>query len=68
MWTSNHSLNELFIMSASLLKGMVTYYFNLKIPEMEAGEILWVWSQLGLQSEWQGMQGYTEKPCLENHN
>ena len=25
----------------------------------------WVWGQLGLQSEFQDSQGYTEKPCLE---
>jgi hypothetical protein len=25
----------------------------------------WVWSQPGLQSEFQDSQGYTEKPCLE---
>jgi hypothetical protein len=25
----------------------------------------WVWGQSGLQSEFQGSQGYTEKPCLE---
>jgi hypothetical protein len=28
----------------------------------------WVWGQPGLQSEFQDSQGYTEKPCLENHN
>jgi hypothetical protein len=25
----------------------------------------WVWGQLGLQSEFQDSQGYTEKPCLK---
>jgi hypothetical protein len=25
----------------------------------------WVWGQLGLQSEFQDSQDYTEKPCLE---
>jgi hypothetical protein len=28
----------------------------------------WVRSQPGLQSEFQGSQGYTEKPCLEKQN
>jgi hypothetical protein len=27
----------------------------------------WVWGQPGLQSEFQGSQGYTEKPCLEKN-
>jgi hypothetical protein len=25
----------------------------------------WVWGQPGLQSEFQDIQGYTEKPCLK---
>jgi hypothetical protein len=29
---------------------------------------LWVRGQPGLQSEFQGSQGYTEKPCLETKN
>jgi hypothetical protein len=28
----------------------------------------WVWGQPGLQSEFQGSQDYTEKPCLEKTN
>ena len=29
------------------------------------GRSLWVWSQPGLQREFQDSQGYAEKPCLE---
>ena len=40
---------------------MVAYAFNPSTQEAE----LWVWSQPGLQSEFQDSQGYTEKPCLK---
>ena len=36
--------------------------FNLR--EVEAGMNLRVQGQPGLQSEFQGSQGYTEKPCI----
>jgi hypothetical protein len=49
--------------------GLVMHTFNLSTPEAEAGRFLsldfWVWSQPGLQTEFQDSQGYTEKPCLE---
>jgi hypothetical protein len=38
--------------------------FNPSIWEAETGRFL-VPGQLGLQSEFQDSQGYTEKPCLE---
>ena len=28
----------------------------------------WVWGRTGLQSEFQDVQGYTEKPCLQKNN
>jgi hypothetical protein len=34
--------------------------------QRQAGMSLWVLGQPGLQSEFQGSQGYTEKPCLKN--
>ena len=33
--------------------------------QMQAG--LRVWGQPGLQKEFQDIQGYTERPCLEKH-
>jgi hypothetical protein len=40
----------------------VVHAFNSSTWEVEVD--LWVWGQPGLQSEFQDIQGYTEKPCL----
>jgi hypothetical protein len=46
--------------------GVVVHAFNPSTREAEAGRFLSsVWSQPGLQSEFQDSQGYTEKPYLE---
>ena len=42
----------------------MVHSFNPTSQEAEAGRSLWVQNQPGLQSEFQGSQGYTEKPCL----
>jgi hypothetical protein len=42
---------------------VVAHAFNPSTGEAEAGGFLS--SRPGLQSEFQGSQGYTEKPCLE---
>jgi hypothetical protein len=44
----------------------VAHIFNSSTWEEEAGRSLWVQGQPGLWSEFQGSQGCTEKPCLEN--
>ena len=46
------------------MPNVVAYDFNPSSREVEAG--LTVGDPLGLQSEFQGSQGYIEKPCLEN--
>jgi hypothetical protein len=38
----------------------MTHTFNPTTQEAQAGS-----SQLGLQSEFQDIQGYTEKPCVK---
>ena len=45
--------------------GMVAHTFDPNTPEAEAGGSLWILGQPGLQSEFQGSQSYTEKPCLK---
>jgi hypothetical protein len=46
-----------------VLPGVVAHAFNPSTREAEAGDF-WVPGKPGLQSEFQGSQGYTEKPCL----
>jgi hypothetical protein len=46
---------------------MVVNAFNPSTWEAEF-EDFWVWSQPGLQSEFQDSQDYTEKLCLEKPN
>ena len=43
---------------------MVVHAFNLHTQESEAGGSLLVQSRLGLQSQFQDSQSWTEKPCL----
>jgi len=38
------------------------------IPASRGRGTLWIWSQPGLQSEFQDGQGYTEKPISKNKN
>jgi hypothetical protein len=45
---------------------VVAYTFNPRTWETEADRCLWVQEQPGLQSNFQDIQGYTEKPCLKN--
>ena len=44
---------------------LVEYTFNISTWEAEADGSPWVRGHPGLQSEFQGSQDYTEKPCLE---
>jgi hypothetical protein len=44
---------------------MVAHACNSNTQEAEAGRCLWVQDQLGLHSEFQDSQSYTEKPHLE---
>lgn len=43
---------------------MVAHTFNPSTWEAEVGGSLWAQGKPGLESEFQDIQGYTEKPCL----
>lgn len=45
-------------------KAVVVHDFDPATQEAEAGGPPWVWGQSCLQSKFQDIQSYTEKPCL----
>lgn len=49
-------------------KAVVVHDFDPATQEAEAGGTQWVWGQSGLQSMFQDIQGYTEKPCSQKTN
>ena len=44
---------------------MMAPAFNPSTWEAEVGGVSWIQGHAGLESELQGRQGYTEKPCVE---
>jgi hypothetical protein len=51
--------------TSELMLGMAAQAFNSSTQEAKAGGFLSSRGQLGLQSEFQESQSYTEKPCLK---